>query len=271
MPFTRVLITVKTYPTLSKSYTELVCTAGVREDGSWIRIYPAPFRFLGSDQRYRKYQWVELDLERNTTDPRPESYRPRNIDDIRLGSFVDAGRDWAERRQLILGGSPVYTNLADVIQGAKENAFSLATFKPSEIFDLVVEDVEEEWALTKKQIAEANLAQGSLFAAEDTPDFKIMPKLPVKFSYRFRDAAEKESKLMIEDWEIGQLYWNCLKGADKVSAISKVRKKYLDEFVTKRDLHFFLGTTRLWHGRAPNPYVIIGLFYPPVLIQPSLL
>ncbi len=29
----RVLITVKTYPTLSRKYGETVCTAGVREDG----------------------------------------------------------------------------------------------------------------------------------------------------------------------------------------------------------------------------------------------
>ena len=40
----RVLITVKTYPTLSSKYGELVCTAGIRaSDGEWIRIYPMPF------------------------------------------------------------------------------------------------------------------------------------------------------------------------------------------------------------------------------------
>jgi hypothetical protein len=32
---TNVLITVKTYPTISVKYDELVCTAGFREDGSW--------------------------------------------------------------------------------------------------------------------------------------------------------------------------------------------------------------------------------------------
>lgn len=271
MAFTKVLITVKTYPTLSKSYTELVCTAGIREDGSWVRIYPSPFRFLDNDQRYRKYQWVELDLERNTADPRPESYRPRNIDDIRLGAFVDAGKDWAERRRLILKQNRIYTSLDEVIQGAKSNTFSLATFKPAAILDLVAEDVEDDWSTDKKEIAAANLAQGSLFAETDTPNFKLMPKLPVKFSYRFKDETGRESKLMIEDWEIGQLYWNCLKDTDKATAIAKVRQKYLDAFVGKRDLHLFLGTTRLWHGRAPNPYVIIGIFYPPPIVQPSLL
>lgn len=44
MALTKVLITVKTYPNLSTKYEELVCTAGFREDGTWIRIYPVQFR-----------------------------------------------------------------------------------------------------------------------------------------------------------------------------------------------------------------------------------
>ena len=41
----RILVTVKPYPTLSRKYGETVCTAGIREDGTWVRIYPVPFRF----------------------------------------------------------------------------------------------------------------------------------------------------------------------------------------------------------------------------------
>jgi hypothetical protein len=48
MPVERILITVKTYPMLSKKYGELVCTVGLRENGEWIRIYPVPFRQLES-------------------------------------------------------------------------------------------------------------------------------------------------------------------------------------------------------------------------------
>ena len=49
----KVFITVKTYPTLSKKYDELVCTAGFFEDGSWVRIYPLPFRKLDYEKRYK--------------------------------------------------------------------------------------------------------------------------------------------------------------------------------------------------------------------------
>ena len=60
----KVLITVKTYPKPSRSYTELVCTAGITESGDWIRIYPIPFRFLKSNKKFSKYQWVEIDLQK---------------------------------------------------------------------------------------------------------------------------------------------------------------------------------------------------------------
>jgi len=53
----RIYIVVKTYPTISKEYAELVCTAGILEDGSWIRLYPMPFRKLEEYQKYPKYSW----------------------------------------------------------------------------------------------------------------------------------------------------------------------------------------------------------------------
>ena len=80
MAKTKVLITVKTYPAISGKYDELVCTAGFTEDGKWIRIYPVPFRKKDYSQQYRKYEWIELDLVKNTSDFRPESYRPYSMD-----------------------------------------------------------------------------------------------------------------------------------------------------------------------------------------------
>lgn len=80
MALTRVLITVKTYPTLSVKYNELVCTAGFREDGSWVRIYPVTFRKKPYIEQYKKYDWIEVDLVKNDSDFRPESYRPISID-----------------------------------------------------------------------------------------------------------------------------------------------------------------------------------------------
>lgn len=60
---------------------------------------------------------------------------------------------------------------------------------------------------------------------------------------------------MIEDWEIGALYWKCLVQAegDEVEANRLVRKKYFDEFLTKKDIYLFVGTTKRYHAmNAPN-------------------
>lgn len=266
----RVLIVVKTYPTLSQKYTELVCTAGFREDGSWIRIYPSPFRFLTDDQRYKKYQWIELDLAKNRKDPRPESYNPVNIDDITLGDVIGTEQGWAHRKTLIYKSNTIHTNLATIIAGAKSNTYSLAIFKPTEILDFIIEDADPDWEINKLEAAKAALDQGSLFDESTSNDFKIMPKLPFKFKYRFVDDAGKESNMMIEDWEIGQLYWSCRKTAGPQEAANKVRQKYLDDFARTKDLHLFLGTTRRWHASAPNPYLIIGTFHPPIVNQLSL-
>lgn len=67
MALTKVLVTVMTYPTLSRKHIETVCTAGFREDGSWIRIFPVPHRLLWKYDimPYSKWQWIEADLERN--------------------------------------------------------------------------------------------------------------------------------------------------------------------------------------------------------------
>ena len=80
MALTKILITVKTYPAISTKYDELVCTAGFLEDGSWIRIYPIQFRNKPYTEQYKKYQWIELDIVKNDSDFRPESFRPVSID-----------------------------------------------------------------------------------------------------------------------------------------------------------------------------------------------
>jgi hypothetical protein len=70
----KVLMVVKTYPTPSSKYGELVCTAGIRlRDNAWIRIYPYPFRQAKAREQFEKYDIIEAAIERATQDPRPDS------------------------------------------------------------------------------------------------------------------------------------------------------------------------------------------------------
>lgn len=258
----RVLITVKTYPTLSRKYGETVCTAGVREDGTWVRLYPVPFRRLDEAEQYSKFDWLDCRLVRNPSDPRPETFRPVDESELQPVDHLDTANNWRERRRILLKTARVYDRLDELIAGAKANQVSLAVFKPTRISDFVSEPDERDWDPDKvRQMREAS-KQHELFADNTWREtFRIIPKLPYKFSYKFEDAAGKESRMRVLDWEAGALYWNCLRSVDddEPKALEKVRQKYFGEF-RQKDLHFFLGTTLQWHQVAPNPWVIIGVF-----------
>lgn len=203
-------------------------------------------------------------MVKNTSDFRPESYRPKSLDtEINVVGHIDTARNWEERKNFCLG--KVYENLSELIAEAKDKEIgtSLAVFKPTEILDFYAELVEREWSSKQK----ATLAQQNLF--EDKTDFEVVRKLPYKFKFRYKDNEGKESNMMIEDWETGQLFWRQLKkyGGDEARAIADVRKKYFDDFAMTKDLYFYLGTTFIHHNRAPNPFVIIGTFHPKKEIQ----
>src|SRR3990172_7139260 len=127
----RVLITVKTYPTLSRKYGETVCTAGVREDGSWVRIYPVPFRRLDEAEQYRKFDWLECDLSKSRSDPRPETRHPVNMAALQPVDHMDTRDNWRERRRLLLQTATVHSRLQPLIAAAKANTVSLTVFKPA--------------------------------------------------------------------------------------------------------------------------------------------
>lgn len=270
MALTKVLITCKTYPTISGKYDELVCTAGFREDGTWIRIYPIPFRKKNYNEQYAKYDWIEMDLVKNTSDFRPESYRPYSHETpIQICGHLDTSNNWCVRKDFVLQN--VHHNLSDLIALAKSDGLSLAVFKPTSIIRFEIKQVEREWNKDTLAKLEAERAQLNLFKHPENP-FDVVSKLPYKFSYVFTDNQGKESTMMIEDWEIGMLYWNCLKKheGNEEKAIQDVKAKYFDDFAKTKDLYLFLGTTLAHHHVSHNPFMIIGTFHPKVESQMSL-
>lgn len=267
----KILLTVTTYPLPSRSYDELVCTAGVMEDGSWIRIYPMPLSFLREQKlngniKVNKYTWIEIDLisrQNKNKDFRPESFSPLDYDfkDLKILEHIGTKNCWAERKKYCLKN--VYTDLTKLIEDSKEpQNKSLAAFYPTQIVDFKIERAEREW----KDKWKTNFIQYQLNFDNPENEIKrnIPRKLPYKFSYAFLDCKGRKSTLMIEDWEIEELYWNSLKhyGTEE-KACEAVKQKYFDTFLAKNDVYFFLGTQYQYHvKRSKNPFVIIGVFYP---------
>lgn len=274
MPLTKVLITVTTYPLPSRSYDELVCTAGITDKGEWIRIYPVPLSALlgirvNGELKSMKYTWLELDLVRRIDDFRPESHSPVHYDfkDLKIIESIDTKKNWFKRKEYCL--NEVFTSFDELIELSKAPTNkSLATFKPTEIIGIDIEDDDPEWKNEWKELRK----QGDLFDEEKSPEI-LIPKLPYKFFYKFKDSTGKQRRLMVEDWEVGALYWNSLKSSegDPNKALEKVREKLEKKFIQENDIYFFVGTTREWHTRrSKNPFVIIGLFYPKKETQLSL-
>ena len=210
-----------------------------------------------------------MDLVKNKSDFRPESYSPRNIyaeDVVTFHDKLGTEDNWAERKNIVLRN--VYDDMFALITEAKTKGLytSLAVFKPCKIIDFIYQPVAREWNEKQK----AALKQEKLF--DEKRDFEVIKKLPYKFSYIFSDVNGKACTLMNEDWELGALFWNCLAKhcGDEKAACEDVKKKYWDGFAKNKDLYLFLGTTKANHIKAPNPFIIIGTFYPKKDLQSTL-
>ena len=273
----RVLITVKTYPVLSAKYAELVCTAGINQDGEWRRLYPIQFRQLADKSKYRKYQWIEAELgpadQGSKPDKRPESRKVIQDSIQLLGKPLTTGRgDWAERRREFIDKVEIHEDLVVLTEKAKNNEISLALFKPTEVTNFKHKrSAKTDWDPNTIRQIEAIEKQQNLFRSEEQlrNDFKRVPKLPYEFQYSFTDSTGREFNRMITDWEIGALYTrylNRINNRESV-ALGKVKQKYWNEFICsgKYSTLFILGTVEEYQRRKlPNQFLIIGVVPLPV-------
>lgn len=259
MDTAKVLITVKTYPIPSSKYDELVCTAGVREDGSFIRLYPINFRDLPYSQQFRKYQWIEVAVKKYTgRDARKESYRP-DCESIEIvGEPIPTKPYWLERAKYALAKAS--QSMEQLYEQQEQDRTSLGVFKPKTVHDLEISSDDADW----KPSFKAALAQQRLWETR-TKSKEPPRKVPFKFHFRFEcddSRCKKNHRMMIEDWEVGALYWKLVdNGETPEGAASGVRAKFLEEICgPTKDTHFFTGTI-LAH---PKSWVIIGVFWPPI-------
>ncbi len=247
----KVLITVKTYPMPSATHQELVCTAGVLEDGSLIRLYPISFRYQPYWQWYKKYQWIEVIAKKNERDPRKESWRPK-MESIRvIGEPLSTKNCWAERKKYVLAKA---TRSMEELQEAQErNNISLGIVRPAKVLDFVIEPSEPDWKPQWKKV----FAQNRLFG----PGQKPLERIPFRFSYKFKcyDSRCNGHTMMIEDWEVGELYRKMRnKYGNPDKAAEKVKQRFFSRMCAEDiDTHFFVGTVL-----AHRTWIVLGVFWP---------
>ena len=244
------LIVVRTYPTPAKKGIEVSCTAAITQQGEWLRLFPAPYRFLDPDKRFRKYQWVRASLTK-ASDPRPESYR-LDSDSIEIISAIPAQGKWRARKEVVL---PLRSrSLCELKRRRDADGHpTLGLFRPKTIKRLVISADTPDWSQGELEL----LRQKTLFGPAPKKDLE---KVPHKFRYEFKcdDAECQGHKLLCTDWEMGES-WRRWKDKYDAQWEQKFRQKYEAYMINDRDTHFYVGTIH----QHPKEWIIVGLFYPP--------
>lgn len=247
----QVLITVKAYPNPSTKYVETVCCAGIdMETGSWIRLYPVPYRDLDSSKQFKKYTIIKVRCRKTPHDTRVESYRI-DSDSIEIVRLLGTANNWHQRRQIVF---PTLSLSFCQILRDTESGRSLGMFRPC--------DVEFSWKKstpTDQAGREACYAQLSFFDKQKN----AIEEIPFDFYYRFRCAGFEDCpghKLAIVDWEIGQAYRDWRHKYEPMDLLlEKIRERWLTRMCAEtNDTCFYVGNM----VRFRDKFMVLGVFYP---------
>lgn len=258
----RILVLCKTYPSPSAKHAETSCVAGMTESGALIRLYPVPFRLIGDESQFKKWQWITARVVKARNDHRPESH-VISVDTIVCDSRpLPTSDQWKARREW-LDKIPICADFAEVEAQRQQYSRTLALLKPSRILGLEVTPARNpNW--TEEEISKLTQLQqqGDLFEPATASDVRLLRKLPFDFHYRYACdtvAGRVEYRHKLVDWEIGALFWK-VKHAHGDQWAAPFRDK-LERRLPQSDLMFLMGTIH----RFPDQWLIISLIYPPKL------
>ncbi len=257
----RLLIWGKTYPEFSKTYYETVCTGAVDGDsGKLVRIYPITLRYM--QEPFKLYDWVEAEVERNSSDFRPESYRIRQ-QTLRLRDHLKTTTaGWEERARWLVRPGNVFESV-EALQAAEERDHtSLGLVKPKSIsrFYADTKSLEEkqEW----DQQRDAAIQQKDLFVdAESKINDLEFPWAQYRVEFTCENANCHGHDMSILDWGIYVLDRNQQKTKKDYKQAEAAVLAKLHEITDpkKKNAYFFLGNTKA-HCRN---FMVVGFFYPP--------
>jgi len=256
----RILILAKTYPSPSAQYVETSCIAGISQDGVMRRLYPVPFRMIEEGQQFKKWQWIDVRVEKANKDHRPESHK-LYVDTIACGDVIDTKKEWSARWEW-LDKIPAFDSVDAIDAGRLNDGLSIALLRPKRLLGLdITKARHQEWTDEEKEKLMREQMQGDLFSeAEAKRQVKELRKVPFDFHYRYvcdTPEGEKEHKHKIVDWEAGALFWNCRRDHG-VDWEAPFRAK-LEGQLGGKDLMFLMGNQH----RFQDQWLIISLVYPP--------
>jgi len=241
----KIFILVKAYPQPSKKYEETICVAGITEEGELLRLYPIPYRQLKVQQRFDRFDYVEMEISTELNDHRPESHKvlPESIRVLRKGSSFN------KDAKANLWQSCVSTSLTELKEKNRETGCSLGIIKP-ESLSVKFWYIPIQQASSEEQEAETQIFhQSSLF---ELRSMRTLEPPEYVFYYDFISDSSKHH-MKIHDWEVQTTYWKYkAKYGDK--ALDKMTEFY-EKIAPQNNLHFVMGTMM----RHPRTFIIIGV------------
>jgi len=224
------------------------------DTGSWVRLYPIPYRDLENDQRFKKYSLIEANCAKATDDLRPESLRIQP-DSIRIIEQIDTRRDGWDRRRAIVQKLSV-KSMCQVIKEEELHKTSLGLIKPEGVSFLT-----KKRQITDSAKREKAYARPGLFDKPKEP----VEEIPFQFYYQFKCISEPDCAghtLSIIDWEIHQSYrkWRGIY-RDERELLSKIKQRWMTMVdSTTREVFFYVGNLH----RFQDIFTVLGVFYPPI-------
>lgn len=260
----KILIWGKTRPELSSKYREIVCTGGVFEDTKrLVRLYPIPLRYMDDKKIFKKYQWVEADVAKSSSDPRPESFKIRADNIVTLDAIPTKRGNWDERAKWIINDNNIYRSVEAIKDKQKIDNTSLGLVKPYQVKGIKYSafphaEQDKFWQNYRNAISQMELTldpeNEHIVKPLTPPDFRF------KITFRCDDRhCQIDHQFSVLDWEIDALYFTLRKKGDAPHiAAKKVVDKLQQVCSAENDLLFFLGNI----SSHPDTFTIVGLWYP---------
>lgn len=234
----RILVTVRTYPTLSSKYIETVCTGGINDQGEWRRLYPVPLRHLDKDKQYKAFDVVKVKLGSNP-DGRLESRRP-DASTLKVVGHIDG---WPARCEWIV------PTAVPSMKALRDSDRTLAPVVVREVLEFIANPESAEWSLKQQEL----LKQADLFGGPQP-----LEKIPFDFRLKWKDGDGEEHDSKFLAWEVGET-WR--KFRRKYSdPIDVMRQKWMNDlFGPSRNIWFFMGN----FAEHRQHFGVCGAFVPP--------
>jgi hypothetical protein len=227
------MVNCKTYPSVSAKYIETVCTGGVQPSGEFVRLYPIPYRFLNSSERYRRWEVIRVKAYRDDRDTRPESWRLEQGSRIESIDFISTEcRRWEWMKKSV--------HESAAAMEAKGLTNGCVEIEPIEFY---WEEDEKEWTPAQLSVFQ----QGMLFESADEMK-SLADRVPWQFRLKYREkntGLEGDKKVL--QWSLYQGFRRERKNASSdefalLAIAEKMRKRLFD---TERTIFAILGTHSL--------------------------